>query len=321
MEKNNQTQSERRTRRRTVEQVQRDLLKDLVAHVNKSGNLKTIHERHSNLNVFMPSWAKRDGKSPLQSKAPMTQQRARASPVAIDWGEEIKDYQNDNNGAGKDVHRERMRQVLKELLDQQKKVHCEKERKFIEFQKEKDRREIVMKELLTFHAQQQVKKYKQQMIGVFEELMTFHALQRTKQISERMRDIFAELMTFHAQRKTQKSKERMMLVFTELLQTNSRRKELKLLEEEEEFVPRKLFLFNISTFKSSDDHLLQGRSYPDLSRHVASSEHAPHQESLDAKAVVDDENDDEEVDKMETQSKKKKKCGLRKRVLRFLGLK
>lgn len=32
--------------------------------------------------------------------------------------------------------------------DQQKKVHSEKERKFIEFQKEKDRGEIVMKELL-----------------------------------------------------------------------------------------------------------------------------------------------------------------------------
>lgn len=32
--------------------------------------------------------------------------------------------------------------------DQQKKVHSEKERKFMEFQKEKDRREIVMKELL-----------------------------------------------------------------------------------------------------------------------------------------------------------------------------
>nr|XP_034333296.1 uncharacterized protein LOC117691385 [Crassostrea gigas] len=318
MEKNNQTQSERRTRRRTVEQVQRDLLKDLVAHVNKSGNLKTIHERHSNLNVFMPSWAKRDGKSPLQSKAPMTQQDSRASLVAVDRGEEIK---NDNHGAERDVHRERMRQVLKELLDQQKKVHSEKERKFMEFQKEKERREIVMKELLTFHAQQQVKKYKQQMIGVFEELMTFHAMQRIKQISERMRDIFAELMTFHAQRKTQKSKERMMLVFAQLLQTNSRRKELKLLEEEEAFVPRKLFLFNISTFKSSDDHPLQGQRHPDLSRHVASSEVAPPQESLDAKAVVDDENDDEEVDKMETQSKKKKKGGLRKRVFRFLGLK
>nr|XP_011427342.3 uncharacterized protein LOC105328261 [Crassostrea gigas] len=321
MEKNNQNQSERRTRRRTVEQVQRDLLKDLVAHVNKSGNLKTIHERHSNLNVFMPSWAKRDGKSPLQSKAPMTQQDSRASLVAVDREEEIKDHQNDNHGDERDVHRERMRQVLKELLDQQKKVHSEKERKFMEFQKEKERREIVMKELLTFHAQQQVKKYKQQMIGVFEELMTFHALQRTKQISERMRDIFAELMTFHAQQKEQKSKERMMLVFAELLQTNSEKKKLKLLEEEE-FVPRKLFLFNISTFKSSDDHPLQGRSYPDLSRHVASSEHAPPQESLDgAKAVVDNENDDEEVDKMETRSKKKKKCGLRKRVLRFLGLK
>lgn len=295
-------------------------MKDLVAHVNKSGNLKTIHERHANLNVFMPSWAKRDGKSPLQSKAPTTLQDSRASLVAVDRGEEIK---NDNHGDERDVHRERMRQVLKELLDQQKKVHSEKERKFIEFQKEKDRGEIVKKELLTFHAHQQVKKYKQQMIGVFEELMTFHAMQRTKQISERMRDIFAELMTFHAQRKTQKSKERMMLVFAELLQTNSRRKELKLLEEEEEeFVPRKLFLFNISTFKSSDDHLVQGPSYPDLSRHVASSEHAPPQESLDgAKAVVDDENDDEEMDKMETHSKKKKKCGLRKRVLRFFGLK
>ncbi|XP_052712011.1 uncharacterized protein LOC128186255 [Crassostrea angulata] len=317
MEKNNQTQSERRTRRRTVEQVQRDLLKDLVAHVNKSGNLKTIHERHSNLNVFMPSWAKRDGKSPLQSKAPMTQQDSRASLVAVDRGEEIK---NDNHGAERDVHRERMRQVLKELLDQQKKVHSEKERKFMEFQKEKERREIVMKELLTFHAQQQVKKYKQQMIGVFEELMTFHALQRTKQISERMRDIFAELMTFHAQQKEQKSKERMMLVFAELLQTNSEKKKLKLLEEEE-FVPRKLFLFNISTFKSSDDHPLQEPSYPDLSCPVASSQLAPPQESLDAKAVVDGENDDEEVDKMETQSKKKKKGGLRKRVLRFFGLK
>lgn len=32
--------------------------------------------------------------------------------------------------------------------DQQKKVHSEKERKFMEFQKEKERREIVMKELL-----------------------------------------------------------------------------------------------------------------------------------------------------------------------------
>lgn len=32
--------------------------------------------------------------------------------------------------------------------DQQKKVHSEKERKFMEFQKEKKRREIVMKELL-----------------------------------------------------------------------------------------------------------------------------------------------------------------------------
>eukprot|EP00105_Crassostrea_gigas_P011598 XP_011427342.2 PREDICTED: uncharacterized protein LOC105328261 [Crassostrea gigas] len=321
MEKNNQTQSERRTRRRTVEQVQRDLLKDLVAHVNKSGNLTTIHDRHSNLNVFMPSWAKRDDISPLQSKAPMTQQDSRASLVAVDRGEEIKDYQNDNNGAEKDVHRERMRQVLKELLDQQKKVHNEKERQFMEFQKEKERREIVMKELLTFHAQQQVKKYKQQMIGVFEELMTFHAMQRTKQISERMRDIFAELMTFHAQRKTHKSKERMMLVFTELLQTNSRRKELKLLEGEEEFVPRKLFLFNISTFKSSDDHLLQEPSSSHLSSPVTSSQLAPPQESRDAKAVVEDENDDEEVDKMETHSKKTKKGGLRKRVLRFLGLK
>lgn len=27
------------------------LQKDLVAHVNRSGNLKTIHERHANLNV------------------------------------------------------------------------------------------------------------------------------------------------------------------------------------------------------------------------------------------------------------------------------
>ncbi|XP_065927613.1 uncharacterized protein [Magallana gigas] len=138
----------------------------------------------------------------------MTQQDSRASLVAVDRGEEIK---NDNHGDKRDVYRERMRQVLKELLDKQKKVHSEKERKFMEFQKEKERRGIVMKELLTFHAQQQVKKYKQQMIGVFEELMTFHALQRTKQISERMRDIFAELMTFHAQRKTQKSKEIMML--------------------------------------------------------------------------------------------------------------
>lgn len=43
----------------------------------------------------------------------------------------------------------------------------------------------------------------------------------------------------------------------------------------------------------------QGQRHPDLSRHVASSEVAPPQESLDAKAVVDDENDDEEVDKME----------------------
>lgn len=32
--------------------------------------------------------------------------------------------------------------------DQQKKVHSEKERKFMEFQKEKERRGIVMKELL-----------------------------------------------------------------------------------------------------------------------------------------------------------------------------
>ncbi|XP_065927612.1 uncharacterized protein [Magallana gigas] len=104
------------------------------------------------------------------------------------------------------------------------------------------------------------------------------------------------------------------------MQTNSEKKKLKLLEEEE-FVPRKLFLFNISTFKSSDDHLVQEPSSPHLSSPVASSQLAPPQESLDAKAVVDDENDDEEVDKMETHSKKTKKGGLRKRVLRFLGLK
>lgn len=43
----------------------------------------------------------------------------------------------------------------------------------------------------------------------------------------------------------------------------------------------------------------QEPSYPDLSCPVASSQLAPPQESLDAKAVVDGENDDEEVDKME----------------------
>lgn len=46
--------------------------------------------------------------------------------------------------------------------------------------------------------------------------------------------------------------------------------------------------------------LSQGSSYPDLSSPLASAELAPPSESLDgAQAVVGDENEDEEEDKME----------------------
>eukprot|EP00105_Crassostrea_gigas_P038655 XP_019922803.1 PREDICTED: uncharacterized protein LOC105328262 [Crassostrea gigas] len=116
------------------------------------------------------------------------------------------------------------------------------------------------------HYQQKIKTSKKLMTRVFAELMTFHAQQRTTQIKEKMREVCAELMTIHAQRETQTQKimKRMQLVFAELLQTNSERKKLKLLDEEayEEFVPRKLFLFNIISFKQTDDdHLLQVKSY------------------------------------------------------------
>uniref|UniRef100_K1PDA5 Uncharacterized protein n=1 Tax=Magallana gigas TaxID=29159 RepID=K1PDA5_MAGGI len=133
-------------------------------------------------------------------------------------------------------------------------------------QKNKERMDEVLQELMMLHYQQKIKTSKKLMTRVFAELMTFHAQQRTTQIKEKMREVCAELMTIHAQRETQTQKimKRMQLVFAELLQTNSERKKLKLLDEEayEEFVPRKLFLFNIISFKQTDDdHLLQVKSY------------------------------------------------------------
>nr|XP_034333289.1 uncharacterized protein LOC105328262 [Crassostrea gigas] len=218
------------------------------------------------------------------------------------------------------INRRQMREVFAELrtFHEQRKA-----------EKTKEQMRTVLTELMMFHSQQKIRTSKKLMTRVFAELMTFHAQQRTMQIKEKMSEVCAELMTIHAQRETQtqKAMKRMQLVFDELLQTNSERKKLKLLEEEayEEFVPRKLFLFNISTFKSSDDHLLQGPSYPDLhaSNPMALAELSPPPESLNcAEAIVDDENEDEEEDKMETLSKKEKqKFGLRRRIRKFLGLK
>lgn len=216
------------------------------------------------------------------------------------------------------INRRQMRGVFAELKTFHEQRKAEKTKKQMR---------TVLTEIMMFHSQQTIRTSKKLMARVFAELATFHAQQRTMQIKEKMRQVCAELMTIHAQRETQTQKmmKRMQLVFAELLQTNSQRKKLKLLEEEayEEFVPRKLFFFNIISFKQTDDdHLRMEPSYPDLSSPVALSKLAPPQESLDAKAaVVGDENDDEEMDKMETQLKKKKRGGLRKRVFRFFGLK
>lgn len=184
-----------------------------------------------------------------------------------------------------------------------------------------------------FHSQQKIRTSKKLMARVFAELMTFHAQQRTMQIKEKMSEVCAELMTIHAQRETQAQKmmKRMQLVFDELLlrihQTNSERNKLKLLEGEayEEFVPRKLFLFNIISFKQTDDdHLLQGPRFPDLSSLVASAELELPPESLDGACyVVDDENEGDDEKKMEIplNNLEKKKNGWRRRIRKCLGLK
>nr|XP_034335667.1 uncharacterized protein LOC105334397 [Crassostrea gigas] len=343
MEKNNQTQIERRNRGRTSGQVQRDLL------------------------VSTPSWVARFTKFPLQRKAPMDQpmqvKLLKNKERRVVEMEELLKYQSETQtkkikiqmiGVFEELmtyhvqqnikkSKEKMHEVFQELMtfhDEQKMIINRRQMRgvfaelktFHEHRKaEKTKKQMgtVLTEIMMFHSQQKIRTSKKLMARVFAELTTFHAQQRTMQIKEKMRQVCAELMTIHAQRETQTQKmmKRMQLVFAELLQTNSQRKKLKLLEEEayEVFVPRKLFFFNIISFKQTDDdHLRQGPSYPDLpvSSPVALSKLAPPQESLDAKtAVVDDENYDEEMDKMETQLKKKKRGGLRKRVFRFFGLK
>ncbi|XP_052707482.1 uncharacterized protein LOC128182773 [Crassostrea angulata] len=337
MEKNNQTQIERRNRG----QVQRDLLGST------------------------PSWVARFTKFPLQKKAPMDQpmqvKLLKNKGRRVVEMEELLKYQSETHtkkikaqmtrvfGELMTCHvqqcikknKKRMDEVLQELMtfhDKQK-IHKNKvlmREVFTELrtfheqrkaEKTKEQMRTVLTEIMMFHSQQKMRTSKKLMTTVFAELMTYHAQQRTKQIKEKMRQVCAELMTIHAQREAQTDKmmKRMQLVFDELLQTNTERKKLKLLEEEEEFVPRKLFLFNIISFKQTDDdHLLQGPRYPDLSSLVASAELELPPESLyGACYVVDDENKGDDEEKMEIPSNnlEKKKNGWRRRIRKFLGLK
>ncbi|XP_065928278.1 uncharacterized protein [Magallana gigas] len=318
--KNNQTRIERRNRGRTPGQVQRDLL------------------------VSMPSWVAKFAKLPLQRKAPMDQpmqvKLLKNKERRVVEMEELLNYQSETHtkkikvqmiGVFEELmtfhvqqniqkNKGRMDEVLQELMTFQEQRKAEKI---------KEQMRTVLTEIMMFHSQQKIRTSKKLMARVFAELMTFHAQQRTMQIKEKMSEVCAELMTIHAQQETQTQKmmKRMQLVFDELLQTNTERKKLKLLEEEayEEFVPRKLFLFNIISFKQTDDdHLLQGPSFPDLSSLVASAELELPPESLDGACyVVDDENEGDDEEKMEIPSNnlEKKKNGWRRRIRKFLGLK
>ncbi|XP_065928280.1 uncharacterized protein [Magallana gigas] len=313
MEKNNQTQIERRNRG----QVQRDLL------------------------LSTPSWVARFTKFPLQRKAPMDQpmqvKLLKNKGRRVVEMEELLKYQSETQtkkikAQMTRVFEELMTCHVQQCIQKNKKRMDEVLQELMTFQeqrkaeKTKEQMRTVLTEIMMFHSQQKMRTSKKLMTRVFAELMTYHAQQRTKQIKEKMRQVCAELMTIHAQREaqTEKMMKRMQLVFDELLQINTERKKLKLLEEEE-FVPRKLFLFNIISFKQTDDdHLLQGPRYPDLSSLVASAELELPPESLDGACyVVDDENEGDDEEKMEIPSNnlEKKKNGWRRRIRKFLGLK
>ncbi|XP_065928277.1 coiled-coil domain-containing protein 30-like isoform X1 [Magallana gigas] len=341
--KNNQTRIERRNRGRTPGQVQRDLLVSMPSWVAKFAKL--------------PLQRKAPMDQPMQVKLLKNKERR------VVEMEELLNYQSETHtkkikvqmiGVFEELmtfhvqqniqkNKGRMDEVLQELMtfhDKQKiKIHRRQMRElFAELrtfqeqrkaEKIKEQMRTVLTEIMMFHSQQKIRTSKKLMARVFAELMTFHAQQRTMQIKEKMSEVCAELMTIHAQQETQTQKmmKRMQLVFDELLQTNTERKKLKLLEEEayEEFVPRKLFLFNIISFKQTDDdHLLQGPSFPDLSSLVASAELELPPESLDGACyVVDDENEGDDEEKMEIPSNnlEKKKNGWRRRIRKFLGLK